>query len=344
MTLRLRSVFLIATGILVLWFLFIERAILTPFILAAIFAYVFNPLVNFFSHRLKLPRTLSVLIIYLVIISIVVLSTITLSKRVVEESSELGRQATVITQTAKYEINSLPDWARPTVEDAIKTFESTKTISFSSVFSVFPRAFSGVISLLIFLFAAFYFLKEGRHMSDRILNFVPNDYKIEVEILLRRINSVLGGYLRGQIFLVFFVSIVLFILLTILGVKFSLILAVFSGFTEIVPIIGPIVAVTVAALIGFLGGTASFGLSPIQLAIAIIITYTVVRQVQDYFVTPYIMGRITQLHPLIILFAVIAGGHTGGIIGLILAVPIAGVVKIIFEYSLDKINLHERRR
>ena len=344
MTLRLRSVFFIATGILVLWFLYLERAILTPFILAAILAYIFNPIVNFFSHRLKLPRTLSVLIIYLVIISIVVLSAITLSKRVVEESSELGNQITVITQAAKHQVSGFPDWIKPTVNDALKTFQSTKTVSFSSIFSVFPKAFSGIISLIIFLFAAFYFLKEGRNMFDKALNFVPNDYKIEVEILLRRINSILGGYLRGQVFLVLFVSVVLFICLTVLGVKFSLILAVFSGFAEIVPIIGPIVAATVAALVAFLGGTANFGLSPIQLAISIVIVYTVVRQVQDYFVTPYIMGKITQLHPLIILFAVIAGGHTYGIIGLILAVPIAGVVKIIFEYSLDKINDRERSR
>jgi predicted PurR-regulated permease PerM len=344
MTLRLRSAFLIATGILVLWFLYVERSMLTPFVLAAIFAYIFNPIVNFFSNKLKLPRTFSVLIIYLVIISIVVLSAITLSKRVVEESSELGSQLTVITKTAKNQVNNLPDFVRPTVNDALKTFQTTKTISFSSVFSVFPKAFSGLLSLIVFLFAAFYFLKEGKTMSDKALNFVPNDYKIEVEILLRRINSVLGGYLRGQVFLVFFVALILFICLTILGVKFSLILAVFSGFAEIVPIIGPIVAVTVAALIGFLGGTASFGLSPIQLVVAIIIVYTVVRQVQDYFITPYVMGKITQLHPLIILFAVIAGGHTAGMVGLILAVPVAGVVKIIFEYSLDRINLRERSR
>jgi predicted PurR-regulated permease PerM len=344
MTLRLRSAFLIATGILVLWFLFVERSILTPFVLAAIFAYVFNPVVNFFSHRLKLPRTLSVFIIYLVIIAIVILSAITLSKRVVEESSELGKQVTAITQTAKHQLSVLPDWAKPTVNDALKTFDSTKTFPYSSVFSFFPKAFSGIISLLIFFFAAFYFLKEGKSMFDKALNFVPNDYKIEVEILLRRVNSILGGYLRGQVFLVIFVAAVLFICLSLLGVKFSLILAVFSGFAEIVPIIGPIVAVTVAALIGFLGGTANFGLSPIELSIAIIIVYTVVRQVQDYFVTPYIMGKITELHPLIILFAVIAGGHTAGIIGLILAVPVAGVVKIIFEYSLDKINDRERSR
>jgi predicted PurR-regulated permease PerM len=344
MTLRLKSAFLIATGILVLWFLYIERTILTPFILAAIFAYIFNPIVNFFSHRLKLPRTLSVLIIYLVIISIVVLSGVTLSKRVMEESSELGNQAALITKTAKTQINSLPDYVKPTVDDAISTFESTKTFSYSSIFSIFPKAFTGIISLIIFLFSAFYFLKEGKNMFEKALTFVPNDYKIEVEILIRRINLVLGKYLRGQVFLVFFVSAVLFILLTILGVKFSLILAVFTGFAEIVPIIGPIVAVVVAAAVAFFGGTANFGLSPVQLVIWVVIVYTVVRQVQDYFVTPLIMGKITELHPLVILFAVIAGEHVGGILGLILAVPVAAIVKIIFEYSLDKINVHEKTR
>jgi predicted PurR-regulated permease PerM len=317
---------------------------LTPFILAAIFAYIFNPIVNFFSHRLRLPRTLSVLIIYLVIISIVVLSGIALSKRIMEESSELGKQASVITQTAKNQINSSPDWLRPTIDDALKTFEDTTTLSPSSFFSIFPKAFAGIISLIIFLFSAFYFLKEGRNIFDKLLNFVPNNYKVEVEILLRKINSVLGGYLRGQIFMVFFVSLVLFIFLTILGVKFALILAVFSGFAEIVPIIGPIVAATVAATVAFLGGTSNFGLSSIQLAIWVVIVYTLVRQAQDYFVTPYVMGKITQLHPLVILFAVIAGEHIAGILGLILAVPIAGSLKIIYEYALDKINDRERTR
>ncbi len=342
MTLRLRTTFLIATGILVLWFLYVERAILTPFILAAIFAYIFNPVVNFFSHHLKLPRTLSVLIIYLVIISIVVLSGLTLSKQVMEEASELGKQATVITQTAKTQINSLPDWLKPTISDTLKTLENTRALSYSSLFSIFPKAFLGIIDFLIFLFSAFYFLKEGKTMYDKVLKFFPNNYKIEVEILVRRINSILGGYLRGQVFLVFFVSLILFVLLTALGVKFALILAVFSGFAEIVPIIGPIVAAAVAAVVAFFGGTANFGLSPMQLAIGVIIVYALVRQFQDYFVTPQVMGKITQLHPLIILFAVVAGEHTAGILGLILAVPIAGIVKIMFEYSLNKINIREK--
>lgn len=338
MTLRLRSVFLIVVGLMLAWFLYLERSILTPFILAAIFAYIFNPVVNFFSRHLRLPRALSVLIIYLAIVFLIAMAGLAFSGRIIEESMELKQEVTTITKTAKYQINNLPDWLKPTVNDTLTSFEKGAFISLPSVVSFVPKAFSRILSFIIFLFAAFYFLKEGRNMFDKLLNFVPNDYKVEVDILIRKINSVLSSYLRGQIFLVFFVALTLFIALTILGVKFALILAVFSGFAEIVPIIGPIVAASVAALATYLSGGASFGLAPLQAALAVVIIYALIRQIQDYLINPYVMGKITKLHPLVILFAVIAGEHIGGIVGLILAVPIAGIIKIIFEYSLDKIN------
>jgi predicted PurR-regulated permease PerM len=343
MTLRLRSIFFIVVGLLTVWFFYLERAILTPFIVAAIFAYIFNPVVNFFSHHLRLPRALAVLIIYLAIVIVVAMASMAFSSRIVDESMELRHQATVITKTAKTQINSLPDWLKPAITDTLSSFDKGSFISTPAVISFLPKAFSQILSFIIFLFAAFYFLKEGRNMFDKMLNFVPNTFKVEVDILFRRINAVLGGYLRGQIFLIVFVSLALFIILTILGVKFALILAVFSGFAEIVPIIGPILAASVAALAAYIGGTSNFALAPLQMALVVVVVYAVVRQVQDYLINPYVMGKITKLHPLVILFAVIAGEHIGGILGLILAVPIAGIIKIIFEYSLDKINLNDTK-
>jgi predicted PurR-regulated permease PerM len=341
MTLRLRSIFFVVVGLLALWFFYAERAILTPFILAAIFAYIFNPVVNFFSHHLRLPRALAVLIIYLAIVIVVAMASMAFSSRIVDESMELRHQATVITKTARTQINSLPDWLKPAITDTLSSFEKGSFISTPAVISFLPKALSQILSFIIFLFAAFYFLKEGRNMFDKLLNFVPNGYKIEVDILFRRVNSVLGGYLRGQVFLIVFVALALFIILTILGVKFALLLAVFSGFAEIVPIIGPILAASVAALAAYIGGTSNVGLAPLQMALAVVVVYTVVRQIQDYLVNPFVMGKITKLHPLVILFSVIAGEHIAGIVGLILAVPIAAVIKIIFEYSLDKINLND---
>jgi predicted PurR-regulated permease PerM len=341
MTIRLRTAFFIVVGLLVLWFLYVERAILTPFILAAVFAYIFNPLVNFFSHKIKLPRTISVIIIYLLIVSIVVAIWVAFSGRIVNESVELRQQAGVITATAKSQVNNLPDWIKPSVNDAIQTIENPQNFSFTSMVGFLPKAFSRILSFIIFLFAAFYFLKEGRSMFDKALNFIPADYRVEADILIRRINVVLGSYLRGQIFIVLFVSSVLFLALSILGIHFALILAVFSGIAEIVPIIGPIVATSVTVIVALLTGSSNFNLSPVQIGFIIIAIYFILRQFQDYVINPYIMGKITKLHPLIILFSVIAGEHIAGILGLILAVPTAGILRIIFEYSLDRINNRE---
>lgn len=336
MTIRLRTAFFLLLGVLILWFINLEKEIFTPFILAAVFAYVINPLVSFLSEKTRLPRVISIIAVFAVILGLLIFGSISLSKRALEESSQLQDFAQSLKRTANFQVENLPEFARPAALDALSSLNESKFLALS--LSIVPRALSGVISLVIFLFAGFFFLNEGRSFVDRLLNFIPNVYKIEVEILLRKVNSVFGGYLRGQLFLVFFVSSILFIILSILGIKFALVLAIFSGFAELVPFIGPIVAGGVAASTAFITRTSNFALSPEQLVLAVIIIYFIVRQFEDYFVIPTMMGKITKLHPLVILFAVLAGGHIGGVMGLILAVPIAGMLRIILEFCLDKIN------
>ncbi len=337
---RLRTIFFILLTILTLWFLFLESAILTPFVLAGIFAYVFNPVVNFLSQKIQFPRTLSVIVIYVIIIGAIVLLGMFLSGRMLKESSDLSTYVHDIVTVINDQIKTLPDWMQPAAKDAATAIQKSKIFSPQYIFTLFPQALSRIVSFLLFLFTGFFFLREGGSMIERVLATVPNNYKIEVEILVRRINAVLSGYLRGQLFMVFLVSMVLFIVLSILGVRFSLILAIFSGIAEIVPIVGPIVATSIATFVALFGGVSNFGLSPFQGAIAVIILYTVTRQLQDYFIIPYVMGRITKLHPLIILFSVIAGEHLLGPLGLVLGVPIAAVFRILLAYSFDVMNEH----
>ena len=112
--------------------------------------------------------------------------------------------------------------------------------------------------------------------------------------------------------------------------------SIFSGFAEIVPVIGPIVAGFVAVLIMLLTGSNNFGLNPINASIIIVIIYFIVRQIEDYIVVPHVMSRITKLNPFLIFFAVIAGGHLAGIIGLILAVPMVAVLRLLVIYFFEK--------
>lgn len=344
MTIRMRTVFYILLSVALIWFLYVEREILTPFILAAIFAYIFNPVVNFFSEKIKLPRTISVLIIYLILISIVVLFSVLVTRRIFDESIELKGYTNMLVKTTKSQIDSLPEYAKPFAQEGLLALEKSRIFAPVSIFYLFPQAISRIISFFIFLFAGFYFLKEGSTILDKFLNFIPNKSKVDVEILLRKMNRVFGGYLRGQLFLVVLVSLFLFIALSILGVKFALVLAVFSGFAEIVPIIGPIAAGAIASIVVLLTGVSNFPLTPVQGAVVVAIIYFFARQFEDYFIIPQVMGKITELHPLIILFAVIAGGHIWGIIGLILAVPIAGAIKILLDFSIDRINESDNKK
>ncbi len=262
-----------------------------------------------------------------------------LARGLITQSLELKQTVNTFMIGARGEINLLPDDARASVYQAVNSFENNSFFKVNSLFELFPRAVSGAIALIIFLVSSFYFLKEGRDIVNKMLVFVPINYKVEVEILLRKINTVLGEYLRGELLMVFLVSLILFIALSILGVKFALIIAIFSGIAEIVPIIGPIVATVVAVIAVLLGGgSANFPLTQIQTSIVVIIIYFVVRQIQDYFIIPHVMGRITKLHPLIILLAVLAGGHTAGILGLLLAVPLAAALNILLQFSVDALN------
>lgn len=340
MVIRLRTAFIIGIIFIILTFLYIERSILTPFILAGLFAYIFNPIVNFFSNRIKIPRIISVSIIYVLIIAVLIGIFLFLVRRSIYESTQLTNSVSHFITATKTETTFLPDWIRPSVENSLSSIQSTKWIN-NSIFVFFPKAISGILSLFVFIFSSFYFLKEGSKMMNKLLVYVPRNYKLDVEILLKRINLVLNGYLRGQIFLVFLVSFALYISLSILGVRFALILAILSGFAEIVPIVGPIFAATVAVIATILGGGANFGLTSVQTSILVVIIYFVLRQIEDYFVIPIVMGKITKLHPIIILFAVLVGGHTAGVLGLIIAVPVAATLKLFLDFSVDTINKRE---
>jgi len=341
---RLRSIFLVVLGVLILWFLYLERAILTPFVLAGIFAYIFNPVVNFISEKLRLPRTFSVIVLYLLIVGVLVSGGLQIGRRAINESGELQKFVITIAREGQEQVKNLPPYIEPVAAEAITQVRQSRFFEPTFIFSIFPQAISGVISFIIFLFSGFFFLKEGRSIIDKFLNFLPGDYRLETEILLRKINRVLGGYLRGQLLLVLFVSIIYYIGLTLLGIKFALYLAIFSGIAEIVPIIGPIASGALVALIAFLAGTSNFGLSPIYTAGAVVLLYFATNQIQEYLIKPYVLGKITKLHPLIILFAVLAGGKLAGALGLILAIPVAAVVRIMLEFSLDIISSSERKK
>jgi predicted PurR-regulated permease PerM len=199
------------------------------------------------------------------------------------------------------------------------------------------------IEFLIYLVASFYFIVYGDRFVQAIRGAFNRRYHREFDRLMLDINSTLGAYIRGQALLVVIMSTASYIGLAILDVKYALPVAIATGFLELIPIIGPWTAGAIAVAVALFQGSAPFGWSQATLAIVVGVLYFALRQLEDAFVIPLVIGRIIHLHPLLVIFVIVVGTALGGILGLVLAVPVAAVIKIVSIYFYGKVVAREER-
>lgn len=338
---RLRNLFYIISAIVLVWFLYMEREILAPFLLAMIFAYIFNPLISYLQKRMKVPRIISIIIVYILVIGTAVFLSVFFTKSLINESQSIASNLNQFIASLRVDVSNLPYWIKPYIGEYLDYFSKNQLVSGGAIspFPLFSKAFTGIFSFFIFLFVTFFFLKEGDKMGNKFLLFFPNEYRLELSILGRKINSVLSGYLRGQLLLIFSMMVMLFIAFTILGVKYAITISLISALLEIIPLFGPVAGGVFGSFIVIIsGGIFNFHITIFQTILIMAALYIITRLIQDYFIMPIVMGKVTKLNPLVILFSVIAGSHIYGVIGVIFSVPVAAVIKIVYQFFLDKIN------
>lgn len=324
--------------IAILWIIYLGRGVLPPFILAAGFAYILNPLVGFLTHRTKIPRTLAIALIYLILIGSLALVVLTVGARLAEESESFSVESKNFLHEASLQVTTFPLWLQPVVSDLLITARGTFISGPRHVAAFLPGVVNGTINILVFLIAAFYFLKDGGKFMNAVFNLFPSDLRFEAEVVVKKVNRVLGDYLRAQMFLVIIMSTFTYGGLSILGVRYALILAIFTGFLEIVPFVGPVVAAAVAMVVAYTDGLGSLGLDPFTQVAAVGILYLILRQSEDLFVIPNVLGKMTKLHPLVVLFSVLLAGHLFGVLGVILAVPLVASLKVVLEHALEVLD------
>lgn len=336
MGLTARVTFLIIISLVVLWFLFLARAIITPFIIAAIFAYILNPVIALLSVKTKINRIFYIVLFYILVFAALGWTGTFVTKQAFRELQELSGEAKTLIENAHMQIDALPEWARIYTNEILTSAQEAVSISPQSILPLFSGAASRILTLITFLFASFYFLKDGARFIDKLLFLLHKEHKTEAEKLLIKINLALGKYLRGQLLLVLLMAVLGSIMFSILGVRFSLVLGITIGLAEVVPMIGPIIAGTAIALVSVFDSSSRFGLSPLYDGSLVLLSYIILNQLENYLIVPQVMGRATNLHPLMIFFAVLAGGHLFGALGFILAVPIVATLRVVLEYLLNR--------
>ena len=324
---------------------------LQPFIWAVITAFILHPFVSFVHRRTHLPKHLITIWLYAMIALIITILIINFSAIVVEQVKGLQDQIPSAVDDVQVWLNSNHGSTldrlgldRTFVNQQLNA--AAKPLADALGKAVIPVLFGTVtfaIELIIYLVASFYFIVQGDRFVAAARSLLHKRYHGEFDRLSAEISRTLGAYIRGQALLVAIMSTASFIMLTILGIQYAVIVAIATGVLELIPLIGPWAAGAIAVSVALFQDGTPFGWSHLTLAIVVAIGYFALRQMEDAFVIPLVIGRIVHLHPLLVIFVIVVGTSLGGILGLILAVPTAAVLKILSTYFYGKVMARETR-
>lgn len=340
---------LLVVGIVVLLALLLLANIgpvLLPFIAAIITAYIFNPLISFLQRHTRLGRAFWIVILYVLAFSLLYWLGTWLWPRLVSQYEDLiarlpgvvlaisntfeGHRQMEITPGLTLDLAPVEEQIIGAVTDLGRTLsEGVPHLVFS--------ALEMMIYALVYLIVTFYLLLQSRELSQWTAGLIPAPYRAEICELGRNIDQVLSAYIRGQLLLIIIMAILIYIPLSILQVPYALVIAIASGVLELIPILGPWTAALIAMTVAFFQPEVPFGLSHLGLAGLIGLIYFALRQIEDSFIIPNIMGHLVRLHPAVVIFAVLAGGTLAGGLGLLLSIPTAAVLRILLHYLYNKL-------
>lgn len=296
------------------WLIWQIKDILGLLFVAFILMTALRPAVDYLE-KLKIPKLLSILILYIVIISaITAYGTVMVPP--------------LINQTVKF-INHFPqlliqifpfiNLQNTSVDTLIQQIAPLS----QNVAKLTMGVFSNIFTLLTLAVFTFYFLLERDNLRKLLEMFTSNNLTNQIVEVVRKVEDRMGAWVRGELLLMTIVGMMVFLGLTILGVNYALPLALIAGLLEVVPIVGPFISAIFGCLVGL---TVNWGQ-----ALAIVILYIVIQQIENNFIVPQVMSRVTGLPPIASLLALMIGGRIAGIEGLFLAVPMLLVIQTVVQ-------------
>ena len=335
-----RVALVIAGAIAVGTVLYVGRSALGPFIVGLVLAYLLDIPVERMS-RLGLPRWVSVLVVYAVA-AVAVYQGLRLMLRPLADEiatfiAELPKFTTQIAD--QYAHLDLPPALRHAV-DGFLTDLGQGVIGIDPgtllpVASIFAGVLGTLVAYIIVPVWAFYLIKDRPALAAAAERSLPTEWRPDARAVASLVLRVFGQWLRGQVILGLAVGIATFAGLILLSVvvdpvfgRFAIFLAVVAGVFELLPIIGPILSAIPAVLLALTAG--------VQPALAALLLYVVIQQVENNLFVPKIQGDAVELHPTIVMVALVLGGAIGGLLGAILALPIAAASRDVFRYAFHR--------
>ncbi|MFZ5943345.1 MAG: AI-2E family transporter [Bacillota bacterium] len=320
-----------------LYFFILIIPITTPFFIAFILAYLLDPLVDYMEQK-GIGRTWGILLIYVSLIGLVSVGIIYALPKIIMELNKFvdtipsyARQ--VQTMVKEWQINysrvDIPESIRTITDDTIDEVENFLIDIFRSVAQGFVYFFTKIFDIILAPILAFYILKDFEAIKGWLLNLIPVSYQKDVITLGEQVDKVLKSFLRGHVIVAVLVGVLTSLGLSLVGMEFALVLGLVAGVFNIIPYFG--------ALFGIIPAVALALLQSKKMALYVFLIMISIQQLEGNIISPRILGKSLGLHPLVIIMALLAGGHLLGVTGMILAVPLAGILKVIITFILKKV-------
>lgn len=225
------------------------------------------------------------------------------------------------------------------VVGAVQSFVGSVGNLTGPAFSVLGNALTTIFNITFLVVMIFYLLKDGSSFNRSLVDFAPEQYRGDVARLLYELRMVWDAYLRGQILLCFVMGMLVYLSASLLGVPNAPILGLLAGVLEFVPNLGPLLALIPAAFLALVseGSTTIPGLEGFWFMVAVIVVWTTLQNLESLFLVPRIMGDSLNLHPFVVIIAVIFGANLAGPLGIILAAPFVASGRVIGEYIYGKL-------
>jgi predicted PurR-regulated permease PerM len=210
-----------------------------------------------------------------------------------------------------------------TTSGMVEAVEGTLTTSAGSIFETIKNFFGSLARFVIMIAITFYILIEEDSVKGFFRVAVPRDKQEFLTRLFVKIQTQIGSWLKGQLILSFIVSCFIFIILTILNVKYALVIALIAFAGEFFPYVGPLITAIPAVLLALID-------SPVK-AVLVIISFIVMQQIENHIIVPQVMKKAIGLNPLISIFALYIGARLAGVLGVVIALPAAATLIVTLE-------------
>lgn len=330
---RVRLILLSVLAILALWFLWRVRRLVTPLVLAAALSYILMPVVTALERR-AVPRSLAIIVVYVFvgllaasILSFLVPFLVTEVETLIDTLPEQTARLEGLTLDRLHRLRSqasLPATMREGIQSIVVGVERALATMTTRVVGAVLAVFTSVFYMILAPVLAYFIMRDWASITDGFLGFFPTKYHTRLVALGSKVNRVLAGFIRGQLIVSFIIGLIIAGGLAILGVRYALVVGLIAGAFEVVPYFGPIIGAVPAVFLALLD-------SPVKAVYAAVL-FVVVNQLESAILSPKVMGDSVGLHPLTVIFAILAGAEVAGIIGMLVAVPLTAVVKVVGEF------------